>query len=125
MYYCAQAVERWHPLCWECIYVCFVYAVMATRAQLLSATVPMPDMSTSPSGIRQTETAKSCHPDSVAEMDIAPEVMEYISRLGVTPKRFKVVDYNLAHVRSASSLQSLLLCLVLQHNTFQPITLTC
>lgn len=72
---------------------------MATRAQLLSATVPAPDMSTSPSGLRQAETAKPCHPDSVAVMDIAPEVMDYISRLGATPKRFKVVDYNLAHVR--------------------------
>ena len=76
---------------------------MATRAQLLSATIPVPDMSTSPSGVCQTETATPCHPDSVAEMDIAPEVMNYISRLGVTPKRFKVVDYNLAHVRFLSA----------------------
>lgn len=75
MYYCLQAVEHWHPLCWECFHVCFVYAVMATRAQLLSATVPMPDMSTSPSSVLQTETAKPCHPDSVAEMNIAPEVI--------------------------------------------------
>lgn len=36
-------------------------------------------------------------------MDIAPEVMNYNSRLGVTPKRFKVVDYNLAHVRFLSA----------------------
>ncbi len=80
-----------------------MYAVMATRAQLLSATVPVPDMSASPSGVRQTETARACHPDAVAGMNIAPEVLTYISRLGPTPKRFKVVHYNLAHVRFFSS----------------------
>ena len=78
--------------------VVLVDAVMATRSQLLLATIPVPDMFTSPSGLCQTETAIPCHPDSVAAMDIAPEVMSYMSRLGVTPTRFKVVDYNLARV---------------------------
>ena len=37
-------------------------------------------------------------PDSVQEFDVIPGVLNYISNLGVTPKRFKPVDYGRQHV---------------------------
>ncbi len=72
---------------------------MLTRAQLLKSKLPRPDMSTSPSGLVQAEDVRSSHPKSVQEFDVIPDVMNYISHLGVTPKRFKPVGYGRQHVR--------------------------
>lgn len=91
-------------LCLHCIYsVCInkfsLHAAMLTRAQLLKSKLPQPDMSTSPSGLVQAEDVRSSHPKSVQEFDVIPDVMNYISHLGVTPKRFKPVGYGRQHVR--------------------------
>lgn len=72
---------------------------MLTRSQLLKSKLPRPDMSTSPSGLIQSGDAKNSHPYSVQEFDVIPEVLNYISSLGVTPKRFKPLDYGRQHVR--------------------------
>lgn len=91
-------------LCWHCTYsLCIngfsLYAAMLTRSQLLKSKLPRPDMSTSPSGLIQAEDVRNSHPNSVQEFNVIPDVMNYISRLGVTPKRFKPVDYGRQHVR--------------------------
>ncbi len=82
-----------------CINQFSLHAVMLTRAKLLRSKLPGPDMSTSPSILAQAEDVRSSHPKSVQEFDVIPDVMDYISHLGVTPKRFKPVDYPRQYVR--------------------------
>ena len=67
-------------------------ADMDTRAQLLRSTLPEPKMSTSPSGLNQTEQPRPSHPNKLEACDVAPDVLEYIGSLHPTKKRFKTID---------------------------------
>ncbi|DBB12937.1 TPA: hypothetical protein ACH3X3_005686 [Trebouxia sp. C0006] len=65
---------------------------MDTRAQLLQATLPEPKMSTSPSGLVQTEQPRASHPHKLETYDVTVDVLAYIDSLPSTKKRFKTID---------------------------------
>ena len=79
---------------------------MCTRSELLESTLPAPVMSTSPSGVYQSEVARPKHPESVQAFDVAPVIKEYLDSLPATPQRFKPIDdENLTVHRSTSCMQ--------------------
>ena len=69
-----------------------VFVEMITRSQLLDATLPAPDMSTSPTASNKDEEPRQSHQKTVRALNVAPDVLAYINGLPATKRRFKPVD---------------------------------
>ncbi|DBB13138.1 TPA: hypothetical protein ACH3X3_005862 [Trebouxia sp. C0006] len=76
----------------HCHSFCRLRIDMDTRAQLLQATLPEPKMSTSLSGLVQTEQPRASHPHKLETFDVTVDVLAYIDSLPSTKKRFKTID---------------------------------
>ena len=77
------------------------YAAMSTCEELLLTELPEPVMSTTASGQSQTAGAPFSHPARVEEFDVAEEVLQYISDLPPTKRRFKAIHARSCQVRPA------------------------
>ena len=68
---------------------CGISAVLDARSRLLVSTLPAPEMSTSPTGLSQTEDAPDDHPTTIKSFDVAPAVKVYVDSLPATPARIQ------------------------------------